>query len=110
MSETTEARTAVLGSLLLSAVRPGTEAIVRRAIGWARDLDRFGVAGWSSVGNERAAERSLVRAVVAHGDGAKARDAGARRAGSAAITQRGADIFPNFTRTRLSSGLTHGQS
>lgn len=34
---------AVLGSLLLSAVRPGTDALVRRAITWARDLDRLGV-------------------------------------------------------------------
>lgn len=37
------ARSAVLGSLLLSAVRPGADALVRRALGWARDLDRLGV-------------------------------------------------------------------
>lgn len=37
------ARGAVLGSLLLSAVRPGADALVRRAVGWARDLDRLGV-------------------------------------------------------------------
>jgi hypothetical protein len=35
---------AVLGSLLLSAVRPGTDALVRRAITWARDLDRLGAS------------------------------------------------------------------
>jgi hypothetical protein len=43
MSETTQTRTAALGGLLLTAVRPGSDAIVRRAIGWARDLDRLGV-------------------------------------------------------------------
>ncbi|MGZ3478664.1 MAG: hypothetical protein ACXVCJ_29450, partial [Polyangiales bacterium] len=39
----TSAKSVVLGSLLLSAVRPGTDALVRRAITWARDLDRLGV-------------------------------------------------------------------
>lgn len=43
MSDTTPTRSAVLGSLLLSAVRPGSDAVLRRAIGWARDLDRLGV-------------------------------------------------------------------
>lgn len=37
------ARGAVLGSLLLAAVRPGSDALLRRSIGWARDLDRLGV-------------------------------------------------------------------
>lgn len=37
------ARGAVLGSLLLSAVRPGADALARRALGWARDLDRVGI-------------------------------------------------------------------
>jgi len=37
------AQSAVLGSLLLSAIRPGADALVRRALGWARDLDRLGV-------------------------------------------------------------------
>jgi hypothetical protein len=32
-----------LGSLLLAAVRPSADPLVRRAIGWARDLDRLGV-------------------------------------------------------------------
>ena len=35
---------AVLGSLLLSAVRPGAEGLLRRALGWARDLGRLGVS------------------------------------------------------------------
>jgi len=43
MSETTQTKTAALGSLLLSAVRPGSDGVLRRAIGWARDLDRLGV-------------------------------------------------------------------
>ncbi|MBI2389358.1 MAG: hypothetical protein HYV09_07155 [Deltaproteobacteria bacterium] len=37
------ARGAVLGSLLLSAIRPGADPLVRRAVGWARDLDRLGI-------------------------------------------------------------------
>ncbi len=32
-----------LGALFLSAVRPGSDALLRRAVGWARDLDRLGV-------------------------------------------------------------------
>lgn len=32
-----------LGALFLSAVRGGSDALLRRAIGWARDLDRLGV-------------------------------------------------------------------
>src|SRR5687768_15000202 len=36
-------RAAALGSLLLAAVRPGADALLRRPIGWARDLDRLGV-------------------------------------------------------------------
>lgn len=36
-------KSAVLGSLLLSAVRPGSDALTRRAVAWARDLDRLGV-------------------------------------------------------------------
>lgn len=36
-------RGAALGSLLLAAIRPGTDALLRRAITWARDLDRLGV-------------------------------------------------------------------
>lgn len=37
------ARGAVLGSLLLSAIRPGADPLLRRAVGWARDLDRLGI-------------------------------------------------------------------
>lgn len=36
-------RGAALGALLLAAVRPGSDALMRRTIGWARDLDRLGV-------------------------------------------------------------------
>ncbi len=36
-------RGAALGALLLAAVRPGSDALLRRTIGWARDLDRLGV-------------------------------------------------------------------
>jgi hypothetical protein len=32
-----------LGALLLGAVRAGTEPLLRRALGWARDLERLGV-------------------------------------------------------------------
>ena len=31
-----------LGALLLAAVRPGAEPLLRRALGWARDLERLG--------------------------------------------------------------------
>ena len=34
---------AALGALLLSVVRPGAESLLRRALGWARDLERLGV-------------------------------------------------------------------
>ena len=34
---------ASLGGLLLAAVRPGTDAMLRRPMTWARDLDRLGV-------------------------------------------------------------------
>src|SRR5438552_15589035 len=33
---------APLGALLLAAVRPGAEPLLRRALGWARDLERLG--------------------------------------------------------------------
>ncbi|GAC1368844.1 MAG: hypothetical protein NVSMB47_19200 [Polyangiales bacterium] len=34
---------APLGALLLSVVRPAAEALLRRALGWAQDLERLGV-------------------------------------------------------------------
>ncbi len=75
---------APLGPLLLAAVRPSAEGLLRRALGWARDLERLGVDVPLPIAHdlglllaaptnylEIAARRALAAAVTGHPGAAK---------------------------------------
>lgn len=79
--ESHSARAAALGSLLLAAVRPGSDALLRRPISWARDLDRLGVDVPLPIVNDLGLLFSVPTAQLT---------IGARRHLAAALTGRGA--------------------